>query len=225
MIHVYGTSHVSHESLDLIKEKIEEHDPDTVALELDFMRLNALLNDNTQRGGPIFIRIIKKFQDMIGSKTGVMPGEEMLYAYQTAVDEGRDVALIDQEITDTIHKIKQVRRVEKARAVTQLVVGALIPGSFDVSEIPEEEFIDELLEEFKFKFPELYYVLVEERNQYMIEALKQLQKEDPNQDIVVFVGAAHQKEIQEELDGYEFETEEPEKEEEKDQVQGLQRFE
>jgi len=225
MIHVYGTSHVSHESLDLIKEKIEEHDPDTVALELDFMRLNALLNDNTQRGGPIFIRIIKKFQDMIGSKTGVMPGEEMLYAYQTAVDEGRDVALIDQEITDTIHKIKQVRRVEKARAVTQLVLGALIPGSFDVSEIPEEEFIDELLEEFKFKFPELYYVLVEERNQYMIEALKQLQKEDPNQDIVVFVGAAHQKEIQEELDGYEFETEEPEKEEGKDQVQGLQRFE
>lgn len=225
MIHVYGTSHVSHESLDLIKEKIEEHDPDTVALELDFMRLNALLNDDTQKGGPIFIRIIKKFQDMVGSKTGVMPGEEMLYAYQTAVDEGRDVALIDQEITDTIHKIKQVRRVEKARAVTQLVLGALIPGSFDVSEIPEEEFIDELLEEFKFKFPELYYVLVEERNQYMIEALKQLQKEDPEQDIVVFVGAAHQKDIQEELDGYEFETEEPEKEEDKDQVQGLQRFE
>jgi len=59
MIHVYGTSHVSHESLDLIQEKIEEHDPDTVALELDFMRLNALLNDESQRGGPIFIRIIK----------------------------------------------------------------------------------------------------------------------------------------------------------------------
>jgi len=225
MIHVYGTSHVSHESLDLIQEKIKEHDPDTVALELDFMRLNALLNDDTQRGGPIFIRIIKKFQDMIGSKTGVMPGEEMLYAYQSAVNEGRDVALIDQEITDTIQKIKGVRRVEKAKAVTQLVLGAIIPGSFDVSEIPEEEFIDELLEEFKFKFPELHYVLVEERNNHMIAALKQLQEENPDQDIVAFVGAAHQKEIQEELDGFEFETEEPEDEEVEEEVQGLQRFE
>jgi len=188
MIHVYGTSHVSHESLDLIQEKIEEHDPDTVALELDFMRLNALLNDESQRGGPIFIRIIKKFQDMIGSKTGVMPGEEMLYAYQSAINEGRDVALIDQEIKDTIRKLKDVRRVEKARAVTQLAIGVVfLPGSFDISKIPEDEFIDRLLEEFKFKFPELHYVLVEERNQHMIAALKQLQEEEPGKDIVAFL--------------------------------------
>ena len=225
MIKVYGTSHVSHESLDLIKDKINEHDPDTVALELDLMRLNALLNDDTQRGGPIFIRIIKKFQDLIGSRTGVMPGEEMLYAYNTAVNEDRDVALIDQEITDTMQKIKGVRRVEKARAVAQLVLGALIPGSFDISEIPEDEFIDELLEQFKFKFPELHYVLVEERNKHMIEALKKLQEENPEQDIVAFVGAAHQKEIQEELDGYKFKAENKETDEDEETVQGLQRFE
>jgi pheromone shutdown protein TraB len=225
MIKVYGTSHVSHESLDLIKDKINEHDPDTVALELDLMRLNALLNDDTQRGGPIFIRIIKKFQDLIGSRTGVMPGGEMLYAYNTAVNEDRDVALIDQEITDTIQKIKGVRRVEKARAVAQLVLGALIPGSFDISEIPEDEFIDKLLEQFKFKFPELHYVLVEERNKHMIEALKKLQEENPEQDIVAFVGAAHQKEIQEELDGYKFKAENKETDEDEETVQGLQRFE
>lgn len=226
MIHVYGTSHVSHESLELIKEKIVEHDPDTVALELDFMRLNALLNDdNDQRGGPIFIRIIKKFQDMIGSKTGVMPGEEMLYAYNTAVNEGRDVALIDQEITETIQKIKGVRKVEKARAIAQLVLGVFIPGSFDISEIPEDEFIEELLEEFKFKFPELHHVLVEERNKHMIDSLKKLQEEDPERDIVAFVGAAHQREIQEKLDGFEFEKQKLDDEEEDEPVQGLQRFE
>lgn len=234
MIHVYGTSHVSHESLELIKEKIEEHNPDTVALELDFMRLNALLNEEDQSRGPLFIRIIKKFQDMIGSKTGVMPGEEMLYAYQTAIDDGRDVALIDQGITDTIRKIKGVRRVEKARAVAQLVLGVFIPGSFDVSEIPEEEFIDEILEEFKFKFPELHYILVEERNQRMSAALKQLQEENPEQDIIAFVGAAHQKAIQNEVDGFEIEVEEDPKieeetktegsEEDKNKTKGLQRF-
>lgn len=225
MIHVYGTSHVSHESLDLIEEKIQEHDPDTVALELDLMRLNALMNDTeTQRGGPIFIRLIKKFQDMIGSKTGVMPGEEMLYAYQTAVNEGRDVALIDQEITETIKKIKEVRRVEKARAISQLLLGLVYPGGFDVSKIPEDSFIDELLEEFKFKFPELHGVLVEERNQHMIAALRKLQEQNPDQNIVAFVGAAHQKEIQGELDGFKVETDEKEEKGE-DTVKGLQKFE
>ena len=222
MIHVYGTSHVSHESLELIKEKIKEHDPDTVALELDFMRLNALLNEgNTQRGGPVFIRIIKKFQDLIGSKTGVMPGEEMLYAYNTAVEDGRDVALIDQEISETIRKLKKVRRVEKARVVAQLVLGVFIPGSFNISEIPEDGFIDELLEEFSFKFPELYRVLVEERNDHMIAALKQLQHEEPEQDIVAFVGAAHRKAIERELDGFEVETPETaeETEEEEQEVE------
>ena len=225
MIHVYGTSHVSHESLDLIKEKIEQHDPDTIALELDFMRLNALLNDESRGGGPIFIRIIKKFQDMIGSKTGVMPGQEMLYAYQSAIDQGRDVALIDQEITDTITKIKSVRKVEKARAITQLIIGAVLPGSFDVSEIPGEDFIEKLLEEFKFKFPELHYVLVEERNQHMIAALKQLQREEPNKDIVAFVGAAHQKEIQKQVDKFDIKDDEEPENREVNQPQGLQRFE
>jgi pheromone shutdown protein TraB len=223
MIHVYGTSHVSQESLELIEEKIEEHDPDTVALELDFMRLNALLSEEDRGSGPIFIRIIKKFQDMIGSKTGVMPGEEMLYAYQKALDDGRDVALIDQEIKDTIRKIKGVRRVEKARAVAQLVAGLFIPGSFDVSEIPEEDFLEEILEEFQFKFPELYHVLVEERNKHMVAALKNLQEENPEQDIVAFVGAAHQKAIQEEVDNLEVTEESSPKD--KENVKGLQRFE
>lgn len=228
MIYVYGTSHVSHESLELIKEKIDEHDPDTVALELDLMRLNALVNDSSQSSGPMFVRIIKKFQDMVGSKTGVMPGEEMLYAYHTAVEDGRDVALIDQEITDTVEKLKQVRRPEKVKAVIHLVLGAFIPGSFNVSDIPEEEFIDELLEEFRHKFPELHYVLVEDRNQHMVAALKQLKDEEPEKDIVAFVGAAHKKAIQEELDGIEFEAEKTEEDTAEiggDNVKGLQRFE
>lgn len=202
MIHVYGTSHVSHDSIDLIEEKIEEHDADTVAIELDFMRLNALLDEGEERsGGPLFIRMIKKFQDYIGSKTGVMPGEEMLYAYETAMAEGREVALIDREIAETIRRLKKVRRVEKAKAVTHLLLGFLVPGSFDPSKIPEEEFIDELLQKFSFKFPELYDVLVEQRNRHMAEALIKIQQDDPEKEIVAFVGAAHKKGIEQELEG------------------------
>lgn len=194
MIHIFGTSHVSQESLDLVEEKIEEIDPEVVALELDALRLNSLLSDQQrQQGGPLFVQILQYFQKSIGKKTGVMPGEEMLLAYRTAEKNDIEVALIDQDIRITISKLKNVSFWEKLKAGAQLVIGALLPGSFDIAnEIPEEELIDQLLYEMKFKFPQMYDVLVEQRNHHMTESLKMLE-EDTEGDIVAFVGAAHRK--------------------------------
>lgn len=197
MIHVYGTSHVSQESLELVEEKIEEHDPDIVALELDYMRLNALLNDRQRSGGPLFVRLIQMFQKFIGRRTGVMPGEEMLYAYSKAVKDGRDIALIDQDIRETVRDLKNVRRREKVKVAAQLIVGIPLSGRFNISDIPEDEFIDDLLKEMSFKFPDLYKALVDDRNRYMTGALKQLERDNPEDEIVAFVGAAHRKAIQE----------------------------
>lgn len=205
MIYIFGTSHVSQESLELVEEKIEEIDPEMIALELDMMRLNALLNDKQRKsGGPLFLRILQHFQQSIGKKTGVMPGEEMLYAYNIADRKGKEVALIDQDIRITIDKLKDVSFWEKLKALAQLVVGMMFPGSFDmVNEIPEEELIDELLFEMEFKFPEMYKVLVEDRNRHMAESLKMM-ADDVDGDIVAFVGAAHKKAIERELaeEGY-----------------------
>jgi pheromone shutdown protein TraB len=205
MIHVFGTSHISQESLELVEEKIEEVDPEVAALELDVMRLNSLLSDErNQRGGPLFIRALQYFQRSIGRKTGVMPGEEMLHAYRIAEQQDRDVALIDQDIRATIQKLKEVRFSEKLKAGAQLLVGMLLPGSFEIpTDIPEEEMIDDLLHEMSFKFPEMFRVLVEERNTHMTESLKMLADENDG-DIAAFVGAAHKKEIERllEEDGY-----------------------
>lgn len=200
LIHVYGTSHVSEDSIELINEKLEQHDPDIVALELDMVRLNSLLNGNDRSGGPIFLRLVKKFQEYIGTKTGVMPGEEMLYAYRKAVAEGQDVALIDQNIRTTIDRLDTVSRKEKVRALLEAGLGFFSEQRFDVSKIPEEEIIDQLLKELEHKFPGLYRVFVEERNRVMAEYLKNLQREEPEAEIVAFVGAAHRKELEEILD-------------------------
>ncbi|MFB6144760.1 MAG: TraB/GumN family protein [Candidatus Nanohaloarchaea archaeon] len=199
LIHVYGVSHVSRESMELMKEKIEEHGPEVVALELDATRFNALISDEQRNQGPIFLKLVQKFQRYIGSKTGVMPGEEMMYAYDLAAEKGMDVALIDQDIRVTVHRLKDVRRKEKVRAAFQLLLAPFLPGSFDFSEIPGEEFIDEILEEMKDEFPGLYTVLVEERNAYMAEALRQTHA-DVKGDVVAFVGAAHRDALKEMLD-------------------------
>lgn len=194
MIHIFGTSHVSQESLDLVEEKIEEINPEVVALELDMPRLNSLLSDQQEnRGGSLFVRTLQYFQNSVGKKTGVMPGEEMLHAYRTAEENGIEVALIDQDIRITISKLKDVSLLEKVKAGAQLLVGMILPGSFEIAhEIPEEELIDQLLFEMEFKFPEMYDVLVEQRNQHMVESLKKLEEETEG-DIVAFVGAAHRK--------------------------------
>lgn len=198
MIHVYGVSHVSHDSIDLIEEKIEEHEPEVVALELDATRFNALISDNERSQGPIFLKLVQKFQRYIGSKTGVMPGEEMMYAYRKAASKGMDVALIDQDIRTTVRRLKQVRRKEKVRAGLQLLAAPFLPGAMDLSKIPDNKFIEEMLEEMQEQFPELYNVLVTERNAYMAEALKKTH-EDSEGDVVAFVGAAHREALKEML--------------------------
>lgn len=210
MIHVFGTSHISQESLNLVEEKIEEVDPEVVALELDMMRLNGLLSDEDRRaGGPLFIRALQYFQNSIGKKTGVMPGEEMLHAYKIAEIQERDVALIDQDIRVTIQKLKDVSFWEKLKIGAQLLVSLALPGDFEIpKDIPEDELIDELLYEMEFKFPGIFHVIVEDRNQHMAESLKMLAEENDG-DIAAFVGAAHRKEIERILgdDGYTVDSE------------------
>lgn len=200
LIHIYGVSHVSHDSIELIEQKIDEHDPEVVALELDATRFNALVSDEQRNHGPLFLKLVQKFQRYIGSKTGVMPGDEMMYAYEKAAAEGRDVALIDQDIRVTVGRLKDVRRKEKVKAGLQLLAAPFLSGRIDLSEIPDEEFIQEILEEMEEKFPGLYTVLVEERNAYMAEALRKTQ-EDSEGDVVAFVGAAHREALREMLDG------------------------
>jgi len=199
LIYVYGTSHVSEESFKVVDDALEKHDPKVVALELDHLRLNSLLSDEDQESGTIFARLIKYFQNRVGAKTGVMPGEEMEYAYDKAFEDGRDIALVDQDIRVTIQRLKGVRRKEKVKVGISILTGFLGFGEkFDVSKIPDDEMISELVEEMRGEFPGLYRVLMEERNQYIVEALKEVDQKSDG-DVVAFLGAAHVTKVEEML--------------------------
>jgi pheromone shutdown protein TraB len=197
---IFGTSHVSQESVDEIEHLILEHEPDIVAVELDPMRLKALLTGEKGSGGSLFVRLLEKFQSVVGSKTGVMPGSEMKKAYETAGEVGAEVALIDQDIRITFGRLKHVSRKEKVRAALQLGLAMLIGGKKDLWEVPDEDAIQEMLEEMESQFPGLYQVLVEERNLHMLEALRHLEDENPESEILVFVGAGHSRYLKDELE-------------------------
>lgn len=202
MIKVYGTSHVSQESFDVIDEAFKEMDLDIIALELDPVRLQALLQDGERDdSAPLFMKILQKFQEYIGKKTGVMPGTEMLYAYEKAKYEDKDVILIDQDIRITVQNLMDTRRKERVKAVLGLLAGFILPGDgFDISEIPEDKKIDVMLQQFREKFPGIYKAIVEDRNEHMNQALRDYERQHPDQDVAVFVGAAHKKELKRELE-------------------------
>ncbi|MFB6241821.1 MAG: TraB domain-containing protein [Candidatus Nanosalina sp.] len=207
-IKIYGTSHVSQESIDVIEEAFGE-EPDIVALELDPPRLEALMfNGHGREGGDLFIRLLEKFQKYIGSKTGLMPGEEMLYAYNRAIQENLDVALVDQDIRVTVQRLKQVRRKEKVKAFGSVILGLLLPfgDEFDLSKIPSGDKVDLLVAEMSESFPEIYEVMMEERNVIMAESLMRLQEDNPDSDIAVFLGAAHKNPVEEILEAEGFEV-------------------
>lgn len=209
MIRIYGTSHVSKDSLDVIDHAFRS-DPDIIALELDPPRLEALMFDGQGRKeGSVFIRLLERFQNYIGGKTGLMPGEEMLYAYNRGIQENLDIALVDQDVRITVQKLGEVRRKEKVKAAFSVLAGLVIPvggKGFDIESIPEQDKISKLVEELEGSFPGIYRVLMEERNLHMARSISELKVENPGSDIAVFMGAAHREPVTELLRGEGFEV-------------------
>jgi pheromone shutdown protein TraB len=141
------------------------------------------------------------FQRYIGGKTGLMPGEEMLHAYRRADSEGLEVFLIDRDIRRTLQRLKSVRRKEKVLAILAAPL-SLIFSDFNLDEIPEADKIEKMKKALASRFPELYKVLLEERDIYMYEAIKRIYRQDPEKDILVVVGAAHRRGLEERVDEF-----------------------
>jgi pheromone shutdown protein TraB len=98
-----------------------------------------------------------------------------------------------------MQRLKEVRRKEKVKAAFSIVLGFLGGERFDISKIPEDDVIDELIEELRQEFPGLYRVLMEERNRYIVEALQKVDEENEG-NVVAFLGAAHVKQVRRMLD-------------------------
>lgn len=209
MIELRGTSHIAGRDIDRIRAAVREKQPDVVALELDYVRLQALLgNVDRKRSLHPFFLLMRLVQVFLGRKTGTEPGADMLAAYRAAVANGIDVALVDQEIGVTVQRLKQVPLLEKLKFVGYLLVGSLgLPlvavssGSFRLDEVPDRELVERLLLQFEVSFPRIYEVLVAERNEVMAAHLQDLAAEHGH--VLAFVGMGHVDGLQELLEGAE----------------------
>lgn len=213
---IIGTSHIAKESINDVKKAIESEKPAIVAVELDAGRYYSLkssqkasirLRDILEIGivGFIFAVLGKWAQSKLGKLVGVMPGSEMLAAVRFAKKNGIEVRLIDQDIGITLKRLsKAITWREELRFVKE-IIKAIFFGKremkrlgideIDLSKVPSKDLIKKLIAEFRRNYPNVYGVLVTERNIVMAKRLASILESSKDQKILAVVGAGHEEEL------------------------------
>ena len=200
-----GTSHISAQSISEVKEVITDKKPEIIALELDQNRFISLIKEHKQKPSlkdmfrlgftPFVISTFGSYmQRKLGDLVGVKPGSEMLQAIQLAKENNIKLALIDQDIQITMHKLsKNFTFREKLRFLFDIIKSPFSKEKIkiDLTKVPEDKLIKMVIQRIKKRYPSIYETLIGERNKIMARNLYHIKKENLNSQIVVIVGAGH----------------------------------
>jgi pheromone shutdown-related protein TraB len=201
-LYLIGTAHVSRKSVNLVKEIIDETEPDTIAIELDAQRYQNMLNKSAFENIDI-IKIIKEkqlfffigqfilssYQKRISEKTNSKPGNEFLKAVKSAKKLKANIVLADRNIGITL---KRAYRSTPFFRKMKFLAGMLASNdkdieAVDIEKLKKSDAIDEMVSLFANELPEAKRVLIDERDEYLIsEILKNL-----GETTVAVVGAGH----------------------------------
>ncbi|MFA9558849.1 TraB/GumN family protein [Evansella sp. AB-rgal1] len=207
-----GTAHVSKKSAEEVKAVIETEQPDSVCVELDEQRYQSIVEGKKWKDMDIF-KVIKEkkatlllmnllvssFQKRMAKQFGIKPGQEMIQGIESAKEVGAELVLADRNIQITFARIWHgIGFMGKAKLL-MVIIGSI----FNNEKISEEELeklktqdmLHSMLDEFTTAFPKLKVPLIDERDQYLAQKIK----EAPGQKIVAVLGAAHVPGIKEEI--------------------------
>jgi pheromone shutdown-related protein TraB len=203
-IFVVGTAHVSRESVDLVREAIDELQPDAVAIELDPKRFEALSRPDrfealdlrevirTRQLATLGLNLaLASYQRSLGVALGVKPGAELLEAARCAEEAGIQVALCDRDVRITLRRAWRALSFWKR----MMLMASFLTAIFEREELSEEDLrelrqtdvLSRLLSEMGEAFPGLKLVLIDERDAYLAERIR----ETEGQRVVAVVGAGH----------------------------------
>jgi len=199
-----GTAHISKDSVDLVHRVIKNETPDCVCVELDAKRYDTLSKKKRwesldlkeiirkkQLSTLLFNLMLASYQKKLGNQLGVLPGTELLMAVKTAEEKGISIALCDRDVRVTLRRAWHAISFFKKN----YLLATLFAGLFDRAEITEEKLnelkktdvLSELMLELGQVLPELKRVLIDERDTFLSERIKNAEGER----IVAVVGAGH----------------------------------
>jgi len=207
-----GTAHVSKNSAELVKEVIEIERPDSVCVELDEKRFQTLQEGNDWKNMDIF-KVIKEkkstlllvnlllssFQKRIAKDMGINAGQEMIQGIESAKAVGANLVLADRDIQITFARIwYNIGFWGKMKLMAELILSIFNNEKIteeELEKLKSQDMLNSILAEFTKSFPRLKTPLVDERDQYLAQKIK----EAPGQKIVAVLGAAHVPGIKEEI--------------------------
>ncbi|MEJ2135483.1 MAG: TraB/GumN family protein, partial [Desulfofustis sp.] len=199
-----GTAHVSQQSVDLVQKVIEAERPDHVCIELDDKRYQALSDENrwqkldlktvikNRQLSTLMVSIMMAgYQKKLGDNLGVSPGAELLAAARTAEGLQIPICLCDRDIRITLRRAwKSTSLFRKGYLMSSLIAGMFFSEEIDeqkLEELKTQDVLTELMAEMGDSLPEMKKVLIDERDIYMAEQIKNT----PGQVVVAVVGAGH----------------------------------
>lgn len=212
---IVGTSHIAAESVKNVQTVIEQFAPCIVGVELDKARFYSLIADQKRTTqfswqnirsfgikGFLFALIASAVTEKLAKIVHAKPGDDMLSAIKTAKKQDLVIALLDQPVHITLRRFSdELTWREKWHFLIDILRGMFFPNreikrygleKFDLKKVPPETLIKKLLAEVKGRYPNVYKVLITERNGYMVRKIRKFQEKYPNQIIVAVVGAGHE---------------------------------
>lgn len=211
-----GTAHISKDSVEEVKQVIEEYKPDIVAVELCEKRYNAITKkrewENTSAGDLLksnnaYLLLAQTFlasiQRRLGKEYGVEPGSEMIAAMDEAKKHDLKVSLVDRDIGVTLKRAwRKMGFREKFRLAWEFLKAIMGYDEeeleeLDLKKLMDQDVISAMMEEFREIAPSVTDVLIDERDKYIA---KRILDESKNGKVVAVIGAGHLQGIQKHLE-------------------------
>ena len=201
-LRILGTAHVSSESVELVRNQIEEWGPDLVAVELCPSRMAALTEPESLDSEDL-LKIIKEGrsamillqsalaaqQRRMGVSSGEKPGAELLAAVNAAEESGIPVEMIDRDVVITLRRAwKKMGMIEKWR-----ILNALLWEEDDeevsIDEVlGDSDLLSSMMEEARELAPRAGEVLIDERDIFLAGRIQQIRGKGK---VLAVIGAGH----------------------------------
>lgn len=204
-ITLIGTAHISKESAELVKQVIEAERPDTVCVELCNSRLQSLKDQEAWKNMDI-IKVIREkktfvlflnflltsIQRRMARNMDVKPGLEMITALEVAEAQAAQTAVIDREVRTTLTRVWRLMGFWTRMKIFSQILASLFEEEEEISSeqieaLKQKGALELLLDEMGQILPGVKKHLIDERDLYMVEKIRQA----PGQTLVAVVGAGH----------------------------------
>ena len=208
-----GTAHVSQASVEAVRDAIGSGEFDTVAVELDPQRLQALTDPDALarldlveviRSGRTALfaanLALAAYQRRLAEQLGVQPGAELKRAVLEARHRELQVHLIDRDVGLTFKRASsRLGFWGRAKLGGGLLAGLFVDepvAEADIEKLKTGDMLESSFSEFASDTPALYETIIDERDRYMAARLRESSAGDiadgrAPREVLAVVGAGH----------------------------------